>query len=202
MNYTEIPSKKEILKTTASLQENGINVYISKDREDAKRKVFELLPREADIMTMTSVTLDTLGISNEIESGSYSSIRKKLQSMDRDTQGLEMQRLGAAPEWVIGSVHAVTQDGKVMIASNTGSQLSAYVYGANNVIWVVGIQKIVKNIDEGFKRIYEHSLPLESERARKAYNVPGSFVSKILIINKEVKLGRITIIFVPEILGF
>ena len=122
--------------------------------------------------------------------------------MDRNTQGLEMQRLGAAPEFVIGSVHAVTQDGKVMIASNSGSQLPAHAYGSSNVIWVVGIQKIVKNIDEGFKRIYEHSLPLESERARKAYNMPGSFVSKILIINKEIKPGRITIIFVPEILGF
>ncbi len=202
MNYTKIPSEKEIMKTTASLQENGINVYISKDREDAKRKVFELLPKEAEIMTMTSVSLDTLGISNEIESGSYNSVRKKLQGMDRNTQGLEMQRLGAAAEWVIGSVHAVTQDGRVMIASNTGSQLPAYAYGSNNVIWVVGIQKIVKNIDEGFKRIYEHTLPLESERAKKAYNVPGSFVSKILIINREIKPGRITIIFVPEILGF
>ncbi len=99
-------------------------------------------------------------------------------------------------------MHAVTEDGKVLIASNSGSQLPAYAYGSGHVIWVVGAQKIVKNLDEGIKRIYEHSLPLESERARKAYGVPGSAVNKLLIINKEIIPGRITMILTKEKLGF
>ena len=123
-------------------------------------------------------------------------------SMDRKTQGREMQKIGATPDWTIGSVHAVTEEGQVLIASNTGSQLPAYAYGSSHVIWVVGTQKIVKNIDQGIKRVYEHSLPLESERAKKAYGVPGSFVSKILIVNKEISPGRVVIIFINEKLGF
>jgi len=154
-------------------------------------------------MSMSSVTLDTVSISKEIqESEKYNSARKKLLSMDRRTQDLEMQKLGAAPEWAAGSVHAITEDGKVIIASQSGSQLPAYAFGSSHVIWVVGTQKIVKNIDEGMKRIYEYVLPLESERAKKAYGVPGSAVNKILIINKEAQKGRITIIFVNEVLGF
>ena len=116
-----------------------------------------------------------------------------------------MQKIGAAPEWTLGSVHAVTEDGKVVIASNTGSQLAAYAYGAPHVIWVVGTQKLVSNLDDAMKRIYDYVLPLETIRFRKAYNQPEtahSNVSKLLIINKEVNPKRITIIFVKEKLGF
>ncbi len=114
-----------------------------------------------------------------------------------------MQKLGAAPEYVIGSVHTVTEDGHVLIiASASGSQLPAYVYAAEHVIWVVGTQKIVKNIEEGMKRIYKYVLPLESARAHKAYGVPGSSVNKLLIVNKEPVPNRITIILVQQPLGF
>ena len=152
---------------------------------------------------MTSVTLEQTGIAKEInESGNYNAVRNKLYSMDKKTYGKRIQKLGAAPEWAVGSVHAVTQDGKIVVASATGSQLPAYSYGSLNVILVVGTQKIVGNIDEAFKRIYEYTLPLESERARKAYGVPGSAVNKMLIINKEMQENRINVIFVGEALGF
>src|SRR5260221_3452578 len=142
-----------------------------------------------NLLKFMSYTLDAIGVTQEInESGKYKSVRKEFEKIDET----EKRHLGAAPDWTIGSVHAVTEDGKVLIASNTGSQLPAYVYGANHVIWVVGAQKIVKDFDEGLKRIYEHTLPLESERAHKAYGVEGSFVSKILVINKEIKPDRIT----------
>ena len=95
----------------------------------------------------------------------------------------------------------VTEDGKVLIASNSGSQLPGYAYGSSHVIWVVGTQKIVNNIDDGMKRIDQYVLPLESERAHKAYGVPGSFVSKLLIFNRE-NPGRITMILVKQPLGF
>ncbi len=98
-------------------------------------------------------------------------------------------------------MHAVTEDGKLIIASATGSQLPAYAYGSPKVIWVVGTQKIVKNLDEGMKRLYEHTFPLENERAKKAYG-SGSFVSKILMINKEFQKDRLNIVFVGEVVGF
>jgi hypothetical protein len=132
-------------------------------------------------------------------------VRAQFAKMDRDKSedAVEMRRLGAAPEWTIGSVHAVTEDGNIVIASNTGSQLPAYAYGAGHVVWVVGAQKVVKNLDEAMKRIYEYVLPLESERANKAYSMThGSFVSKMLIVNREVQSNRISMIIVKENLGF
>lgn len=200
--WEDLADEKTIERTAAALKANGIEVFIAENGEDAKKKVLEVIPEGADVMDMTSTTLDTIGMSKEIQdSGKFNSVRKKLMSMNRDTQGSEMRKLGAAPEWTVGSVHAVTEDSKMLIASASGSQLPAYAYGSSHVIWVVGTQKIVKNLDEGLKRIYEYTFPLEDERAKKAYGV-GSGVNKILIVNKEKIAGRITIIFVKEKLGF
>lgn len=204
MNTWGVPASTERINTTKSaLEANGISVVVAKDGADAKAKVLEMVPKEAEIMIMTSVTLDTLGITQEInESGNYGVVKEKLKTMDHVTQESEMRKMGAGPDWAIGSVHAVTEDGKVVVASNTGSQIPAYAYGAQHLIWVVGSQKIVKNLDEATKRVYEYTLPLESERAKKAYGVAGSSVNKIFILNKEVQSGRTTLIIVPEVVGF
>ncbi len=201
--WTTLASEESVQKTSQSLDDHNIKVVVVDNKEEAKQKVLEMVPEGSEVFTLTSVTLDTVGISEEINnSGRYKSIRNELMGMDRQTQGAQMKKLGATPQWAIGSVHAVTEEGEVIIASNTGSQLPAYAYGADHVIWVVGTQKIVRDRQEGFDRIYGHSLPLESERAKKAYGVPGSAVNKILIIDKEVAPDRITLIFVKEVLGF
>lgn len=200
--YETIPNDGIVEKTAEALRKNGINAIIAKNSAEAKKRILELIPQGAEVMTMTSATSDSIGITSELNSGNYDSARNKIMKMDRDTQSLEMQKLGAATEYAVGSVHAVTQDGKAMIASATGSQLPAYAYGSSKVIWVVGAQKIVKNFEEGLKRIYDYTLPLESERARKAYGVPGSAVNKLLVINNEAKPGRITMIIIKEKLGF
>ena len=202
--WGELSSDESIAKTIEALKANGIDAMVVANGEEAKKKVLELLPKGAEVMNMSSVTIDTLGLAKEInESGKFDSVKNKLSKMDRKTQKLEMQRIGAAPQYALGSVHAVTEDGKVIIASNTGSQLPAYAYGSSHVIWVVGAQKITKNVDEGTRRVYEYVLPLESKRANKAYNITtGSFVSKMLIINKERLPGRLTLILVKEKLGF
>lgn len=202
--WTQLPDKKTINATIQSLTENGFNPIFVETQEEAKEKALSLIPKGAEIMTMTSITLETLGLPSIInESGDYDSVRAKLLTMDRSTQGREMQKLGSAPDIAIGSVHAVTENGHVLIASRTGSQLPAYVYGAGKVIWVVGVQKIVKDIAEGEKRVFEHSLPLESVRANKAYHMTGgSQVDKLVTYYREVNPARVTLILVNQPLGF
>lgn len=200
--WDQLPNKESINKTIEALKANGIDASFVENAEQAKKKVLEIIPEGSEIMTMSSETLRTIGLTDEIDgSGKYDAVKPKLMKMDRVTQGPQMQKMGAAPQYAVGSVHAVTEDGHLLIASNSGSQLPAYAYGAAHVIWVVGAQKIVKNTDEGIKRIYEHALVLENERAKKAYGVESG-VSKLLIINKEKTPGRLTVIFVNEKLGF
>lgn len=203
MNFNQIPSDEIIEKTKNALISNGMPTEIVNTAEDAKKRVLEIIPEGSEVMNTSSITVDYTGLPKEInESGKYNSVKNKLNSLNRKTDFLEMQRLGAAPEYIVGSVHAVTQDGKVIVASNTGSQLPGYAYGSSNVIWIVSAKKITNDLDEGIKRVYEYVLPLESERVKKAYGIPHSFVSKLLIFNREVNPERIKIILVKEDLGF
>ena len=201
-NWADLADEEMLTSTVAALKTNNIAAVVVSTGMEAKQKVLELIPKGAQIMTMSSETLIAIGLTKDInESGDYDAVKPKLLKMDRATQSHEMQKLGSTPEWTVGSVHAVTQDGHTLIASNTGSQLPAYVYGSTHVIWVVGTQKIVTDTAEGMKRIYEYVLPLESARMKKVYNVPSN-VSKLLIFNKEIIPNRITLIFVKEKLGF
>lgn len=205
-DFGELATDESINKAKEALVKNGITVFVAENGLEAKEKVLQMIPGapsgSAEVMNMTSETLRVLGIAKEItDSGRYNSVRKKFTTMDKKTQGQEMQKLGAAPEWAVGSVHAVTEDGKIIVASATGSQLPAYAYGSAHVVWVVGSQKIVKDLDEGMRRIYEYVFPLENERAMKAYG-QGSGVNKLFILNKEVNPSRLTMIIVKEKLGF
>ena len=195
-------SDSQIERTRQALEDNNIHAVVAGNGAEAKRILFELIPAAAEVFTSSSVTLNTLGIPDEIDnSGRYDSVRAKLSMMDRETRGREMQKMGATPEYMVGSVHAVTETGRVVIASKTGSQLAGYVAGAAHVIWVVGTQKIVPTLEIGLKRIEEYTLPLEDARSLEVYGV-GSDINKLLIINKEAAPGRATMILVKENLGF
>ena len=190
-DWTTLADEASIQKTVEALKANGVDAIVVDSKEKAKEKVLEMLPEGAEVMTMSSETLKTVGLTEA------DTIKAKLKTME---DAAEKKRRGAAPEWAIGSVHAVTEDGKALIASNTGSQLPAYAYGSEHVIWVVGTQKIVKDLDEGMKRVYEWCLPHEHEKMMKLYNV-ASNVGKLLIFNKEIKPGRVTMILVKEKVG-
>lgn len=204
MDYSLLAEDTSIQKTKTELEAHNVKVLIAETGDEAKKMLLELIPEGSEVMTATSTTIDQLGITPIInESGKYNAIKAKLITMDRNTQSLEMQKLGSAPEFVTGSVHAVTEDGKIVVASGSGSQLSSYVYGSAHVIWVVSTKKIVPNLDTALKRVYEFVLPQEDARMKKVHGPQsGSSVNKLFILNKELKPNRITLIFVKADLGF
>lgn len=191
-----------VARTAAALAANGFTVHRAEDGAEAKRIVLGLIPDGAQVHQGASATLDDTGITAAVaESGRFEALRPKLWHMDRKTQADEMRRLGAAPDVMLGSAHAVTETGSLVVASMGGSQLGPYVSGAGRVILVVGTQKIVTDFDEAFRRINEYALPLEDARAQAAYGI-HSKVNKVLVINGEVAPGRITVVLVGEALGF
>ena len=200
--FAKLASDDQIKRAAEALEANGIHPVIAENGEEAKRIFFELIPEGAEIFLGASVTLETLGIKDEIDkSGRYDALRPKMFAMNRETQGREIRKLGGAPDYAAGSVHAVTEDGQVLIASKTGSQLGPYASGAGKVIWVVGAQKIVKDFNEGLRRIQEYCYPLEEEHMQQLYKT-GTGINKILIVNNEIRPNRITMIIVKEELGF
>src|SRR5205085_11522998 len=122
-----------------------------------------------------SVTLDKAGLTEELNSNKYISVRNQfMQFYGQPEKAVEMKRIGSGADYAVGSVHAVTEDGQVVIASASGSQLPNYAYGASNVIWVVGSQKIVRDLNEALERIEDYTFHLEDERALAAYGMNSS----------------------------
>jgi hypothetical protein len=200
--YALLAGDEQVNRTAAALEANNIHVLIAADSHEAKRLFFELLPESAEIFLGASVTLEKLGIKEEVDkSGKYDAVRPKMFALDRATQAREIRKLGGTPDYAAGSVQAVTEDGHVLIVSNTGSQLGPYAQGAGKVIWVVGAQKIVKDVSQGLKRIYEYCYPLEEEHMQQLHHL-STGVNKILIVNRELRPGRTTMIIVKESLGF
>jgi len=123
-----------------------------------------------------------------------------MAELDFATQLQEMKAIGGQPDYALGSVHAITRDGTLVIASSSGSQLASYAWGASNVIFVAGAQKLVPTLEAARDRIYTHSLVLEDARAVAAYG-QHSVVGKILEIHSELP-GRIHIVLVRQVVGF
>jgi hypothetical protein len=200
--FGTVADEASVKRTVAALEANGIIVLRVPDAAAAKRIVLDLIPDGSQVYHGASRTLDVVGIADEIDkSGRYEALRPQIWSMDRKTEANEIRRLGAALDVMLGSVHAVTETGSLLAASMSGSQLGPYVSGAGRVILVVGTQKIVRDLEEGLLRINEYAYRLEDARAQAAYGI-RSAVNKVLVINREIAPGRITVVLVDEVIGF
>jgi acyl-CoA hydrolase len=199
--FTTLPDEHTLAATVVALEEHGFSVEVVDDLDAARQAVLARIPRGASVMTNTSMTLTEAGIADAInDGGPYDSARNKMAKLDFATQLQEMKEIGGQPDYALGSVHAVTRDGTLVIASASGSQLASYAWGAANVIFVVGTQKLVPTLEAARERIDQHSLVLEDARAVAAYG-QHSYVGKILEIRQELP-GRIHVVLVRQPTGF
>jgi len=199
--FTTLPGEPVIAAAVTALEEHGFSVEVVDDLDAARQSVLGRIPPGSSVMTNTSVTLAETGIADAINDGEqYDSARNRMFALDFATQAQEMKAIGGQPDYALGSVHAVTHDGTLVIASASGSQLASYAWGAANVIFVVGAQKLVPDLAAAHERVYQHSLVLEDARAIAAYGQHSS-VGKILAIHQELP-GRIHIVLVRQVVGF
>jgi hypothetical protein len=199
--FTTLPAEPVIAAAVTALEEHGFSVEVVDDLDAARQSVLGRIPPGSSVMTNTSVTLAETGIADAINDGEqYDSARNRMFALDFATQAQEMKAIGGQPDYALGSVHAVTHDGTLVIASASGSQLASYAWGAANVIFVVGAQKLVPDLAAAHERVYQHSLVLEDARAIAAFGQHSS-VGKILEIHQELP-GRIHIVLVRQVVGF
>ena len=197
------PAPAERLERAAeALTGHGFTVEILDDVTAARARIKDLIPAGASVFTGASETLRLSGIEADINaSGPYDAIRPRVLVMDRATEADGIRRLLASPDVAVGSVHAVTETGSLVIASGSGSQLPGYAGGAGRVIWIVGAQKVVPDLSTALRRVEEHCLPLESARTQAAYGSPSA-INRLLILNAEPYPGRGTVLLLREAIGF
>jgi hypothetical protein len=193
-----------IERAAAALRAKGYAVHVVESGDEARDVVVGLLPDGAEVGQGASATLEITGITEAIEdSGRFEAVRKHTRSMDRSTpEGLRaMRKLGVGPDWYVNSAHALTEDGTIVVVSNTGSQLAPLAFGAGKVIFVIGSQKVVPNLEMAMRRIEEHTLPKEHSRMQGIYGI-DSEIKKVLIIHKEFGPERFTVVLIREPIGF
>jgi acyl-CoA hydrolase len=200
--FTTLPDEHALQATVVALEEHGFSVEVVGDLDAARQAALARIPAGSSVMTNTSVTLAETGIADAINNGGerWKSARNDMFALDFATQAQQMKAIGGQPDYALGSVHAVTRDGTLVIASASGSQLASYAWGAANVIFVIGAQKLVPTLAAAHERIYQHSLLLEDARAQAAYG-QHSQVGKVLEIHQELP-GRIHVVLIRQPVGF
>ena len=200
-HFDALPDEDTIAATVVALEEHGISVDVVEDLASARKTVLARIPHGASVMTNTSVTLDETGISDAINNGGpYESARTAMGALDFETQAHQMKTLAGQPEYALGSVHAITRDGALVIASASGSQFASYVWGAANVIFVAGLQKVMPDLEMARRRLFQHGLTLEDARAQVVYG-QHSYIGKVLEIRQELP-GRIHLVLIRQVVGY
>ncbi len=200
---TSLAGAQTLEKTRAALESRGIHTELVNTRGEALERLAAMIPSGVEVMTGSSRTLDEIGFTDRLKLGEHGWKNLKAEILsEKDAQKqMELRRRSIFSEYFLGSVQAVTEDGEVVVASASGSQLAAYAFGAKNIIWVVGTQKVVKDLEEAIKRVKERAFPLENERM-KGLGYPGSMIGKILLFERVSPMQKANLIFVKESLGF
>jgi|SRR5450759_2228529 L-lactate utilization protein LutB len=204
MKYDALTSKETVEKTMKALKPRGINPEFVSTKEDALSRLKQLIPSGAEMMTAGSTTLDQIGFTDFLISGKHpwNNLKDKILAEKDPVKQNELRKKSVTADYMIGSVHAVVETGEVLVVNATGSSIPSFSFSSDNVIWVVGTQKIVPTVEEGFKRLREYCFPLEDKRM-KSIGYPGSALGKFLLFEKETNPNRkLTLIFVNEKLGF
>jgi L-lactate utilization protein LutB len=200
-----LANQESMTKTESALTANGFEPIQVNSKDEALEKIKELIPAGASVMNGASVTLQEIGFIDYLKSGTHpwTNLHANiLEETDEAKQG-QLRKQSVLSDFYLGSVHALTETGQLLIASNTGSQLPHLAFTSPNLILVVGSNKIVPELKDAFTRLEQHVIPLEDERMKKAYGF-GTTWSKTLILNKEnPMMGRKAyVIIVNESLGF
>src|SRR5437879_10962876 len=201
VDFAAPASEAELEGLAAKLRERNFEVVIVRDGAEAKAEVLKRIPEGAVVHSGKSKTLEDAGLFKELmENERYDFVRRRTMKMDQRTQRDEMRKLGAAPDIMVNSAHAVTADGQIVITSASGSQIGPIASGAGRLILVIGSQKIVPDLDAAFRRIREHVLPYEDARLREAMGI-GTKITRTLILDQDFLPGRTTVILVREPIG-
>src|SRR5262249_23091165 len=129
--FAHLVTDERIERAAAALASVGVTAMVVASGEEARLTVENLLPYGAEVFNNTPRTLEAIGVAEDIErSGRYQPLQLRLYQMDSEMQKQEMLHLAASPDYVVGSAHAVTEDGSLLVASASGSQLGPHRFRA------------------------------------------------------------------------
>lgn len=205
MDYTTLASPEAVQATMAALTARGHLPELLSTASEALTRIQALIPAGASIMNGSSRTLEQIGFIPYLKDGQHgwNNLHAAILAEKDPAQQAILRAQSVVSDFYLGSAHAIAQTGEIVVASNSGSQLPHLVYTSKNIILIVGTHKITPDLSTAFERLETYVYPLEDARM-KGTGASGSFISKLLIINREPSFSgrKFHILFVPEVLGF
>jgi len=205
MDYTKIATKESIEKASAALSAHHFKPMTLETGAEAFEYIKKTIPAGASVMNGSSTTLQQIGYVDYLRDGKHGwkNLHETILAEKDPAKQSALRKQAVISDYYLGSVHAVTEAGELVIASNSGSQLPELAFTSPNLLLVISTKKIVPTLQDAFDRIEKHVVPLEDDRMKKTAGY-GTMRSKTLILHAEnPALGRsVQAIFVNEDLGF
>lgn len=204
MNYEYIASDSTIEKVVEALKARNIHAIVVNTKEEALKEIKKLIPKGGKVMNGSSTTLNQIGFVDYLKEGKHGwdNVHADIVNEKDPAKQARLRKESVLADYFLGSVHAITEAGQLMIASASGSQIPSYAFTSDNVIWVASANKIVADRDAAFKRLEDYVFPLENKRMQ-GVGYPGSTIGRVLVFEREIMPNRhLTLILVKEKLGF
>ncbi len=200
-----------VQEVLTALKKRNMEASFVPNKEEALKAVLSLIPEGSRVGYGGSLTLDELGIKEVLKKGNY-------QLIDRGRPGtseeelFSLRRESLLTDVFLCSTNALTRDGKMVNIDGSGNRLAALTFGPKKVIVVVGVNKMVENVEQGLERVRNYAAPLHARR--RGWDLPcaktGSCVDcrsprriccTVTVTEYQRVKGRITVILVGETLG-
>ncbi|MGC0405214.1 hypothetical protein RKD27_007858 [Streptomyces sp. SAI-126] len=192
----------DLEQVAAHCARRGFNPEVVADREAALQRIRELIPIGSDVTNGSSVTLREIGLMAELESSRrWRWRRAEIYATKEPEKRVELRRWATTADYMVGSVNALAATGEAVCLDAGGTRVGGYAYGAGQVIWVVGRNKVTSTLAEAIERVRTHVFPLEDQRMRRDMGQPA-FAGKLLVVEHEPLPDRIRLILVDEDLGY
>ena len=191
-----------IQRTVEALYQRNMPAVVAESGEHALQLLKDMIPEGAEVFNSTSETLDTIGYSDYLHNNPrYRNLHDEVAAETDPVKLREKRRLATVSEYIIGSVQAISETGEIVVASGSGSQLGAFVFGAKYVILVAGTQKICPTLSDAIDRTRGYTLHRHDEWLQ-AQGRGARPVGKLAILENEVGEGRVRVILIKQNLGW
>jgi L-lactate utilization protein LutB len=211
-----------ILKTVENLKKNNMETFVVKNREEARALALSMIPEGSVCASGGSVTLKECGVIDAIKEGAYTYLDRSAPGLT-DEERDELMLRAQSCDVYLSSSNAVTEDGELYNVDGNSNRVSNLLYGPKKVIFVVGMNKIVKDLDEAVVRVKTIAAPLNCKRLNcdtpcaktgkcislmqggnmpKGCNSDGRICVNFTIMARQRKKDRVKIILVEEELGY
>ncbi len=211
MNVRKDYYQKLAATVIKGLNKRHMEGYYCDTAEAAKELALSLIPADSSAAFGGSVTLDEVGIPDALRSRSDVNLldRSKATSPE-ETKKIFHDSLSC--DYYLMSTNAITQDGELINIDGTGNRVAALIYGPENVIIIAGLNKVVKDVEEGVSRSRNTAAAQNCIRLSKntpcsvtgvCGNCLGETICDQIVITRASRVpNRIKVILVGEELGF